>query len=167
MSDLDPADTPFWRAKRLEDMDATEWESLCDGCGRCCLVKLEDADTAEIHYTDVGCKLLDAGACRCRSYPTRQAEVPDCLRLTPEAVRSVSWLPPTCAYRLVAEGRDLPVWHPLRSGRPESVHEAGASVRGRVSGSEEEFDVEDLFDRIVTWPARSPARLGKPRTKRN
>ena len=167
---MDPEErpTPFWRSKTLEEMDAAEWESLCDGCGRCCLVKLEDADTGEIHYTDVGCTLLDAGACRCRSYETRQAQVPDCLRLTPETVRAVSWLPPTCAYRLVAEGRDLFAWHPLVSGDPDSVAAAGMSVRGRVAGPEENFAVDDLFDRIVTWPAlAAPEPRVKRRTKRN
>src|SRR3712207_5441910 len=100
MSD-DPV--PFWRAKTLSEMSEAEWESLCDGCGRCCLVKLEDEDSAEIHYTDVGCTLLDGTSCRCRSYPTRQQIVPDCVRLTPDTVRAIRWLPPTCAYRLVAE----------------------------------------------------------------
>ena len=155
---MPPSDAkePFWRTKSLEEMSPTEWESLCDGCGRCCLVKLEDEDSGEIHYTDVGCTLLDAGSCRCRSYETRQAVVPDCLRLTPDTVRSVSWLPPTCAYRLVEEGRDLYPWHPLVSGDPDSPHAAGISVRGRVAGPEEHYPEEDLFDRIVEWPALPP-----------
>ncbi len=143
---------PFWRSKRLEEMSASEWESLCDGCGRCCLLKLEDEDTGEVHYTDVGCVLLDSGTCRCRDYPGRQAAVPDCLRLTPEAVRTVKWLPKTCGYRLVAEGRDLPGWHPLVSGDPESVHAAGISVRDRVFGTEKDVDEEELMDRVVHWP---------------
>ena len=110
-----------------------EWESLCDGCARCCLVKLEDDDTGDIHFTDIGCKLLDGETCRCRDYRRRQSRVPDCVKLTPEAVRSLSWLPVTCAYRVVAEGRDLAWWHPLVSGSPDTVHQAGVSVRGRVS----------------------------------
>lgn len=145
-------DAPFWRTRTLDQMSPAEWESLCDGCGRCCLVKLEDEDTGEIGYTDVGCTLLDGATCRCRSYPTRQAIVPDCLRLTPEAVRATPWLPRTCAYRLVAEGRDLAPWHPLVSGDPDSVHRAGISVRGRVAGPEEDFTVEALMERIVGWP---------------
>ena len=123
--------------KRLEAMSEAEWESLCDGCGRCCLVKLEDEDTGEILKTDIACKLLDAGACRCRSYAKRQAKVP--------------WLPRTCAYRLVAEGKPLEDWHPLVSGTPESVHAAGVSVRGRVGGSERTVRLRDYVDHIVDW----------------
>jgi uncharacterized cysteine cluster protein YcgN (CxxCxxCC family) len=152
-----PAATPFWREKGLDAMTPEEWESLCDGCGRCCLLKLEDDGTGEIHHTDVACTLFDAHACRCGDYPRRQARVPDCVRLTPEAVRSLGWLPPTCAYRLVEEGRDLPWWHPLVSGTRRTVHEAGISVRGRVSGTEEEFSTDELLDRIVAWPAEDPA----------
>lgn len=150
------APPPFWRAKRLEQMSEAEWESLCDGCGRCCLVKLEDADTGRIHATDVGCRLFDARACRCRDYANRSETVPDCVRLTPEAVRALAWLPPTCAYRLVAAGQDLPWWHPLISGRPETVAEAGVSVRGRVSASEDDLPEERLPERIVSWPLRWP-----------
>jgi hypothetical protein len=133
-------------------MSAGEWESLCDGCGRCCLVKLEDEDTGEFYYTDVACELLDAGSCRCRDYPRRQERIPDCVRLTPEAVGALAWLPSTCAYRLVASGRDLPAWHPLVTGDPDSVHRAGMSVRGRVAGLETEFALADLIDRVVDWP---------------
>ena len=146
------AELPFWRAKPLEAMSPEEWESLCDGCGRCCLVKLEDEDTGEIAYTDVGCTLLDGDSCRCRDYPDRQARVPDCVRLTPQTVRGLSWLPPTCAYRLVAEGRDLYWWHPLVSGDPASVHAAGMSVRGRVAGPEEDFTLAQLVAQVVRWP---------------
>lgn len=143
-------------------MSRAEWESLCDGCGRCCLVKLQDEDTGEIHFTDVACKLFDAGACRCRNYPRRRNIVPDCIRLTPEGVRSLPWLPPTCAYRLVDEGKDLRWWHPLVSGRPETVHEAGISARGRVGGMEDEVPFDDWVDHIVDWPGRD-ARPRKPK----
>jgi uncharacterized cysteine cluster protein YcgN (CxxCxxCC family) len=143
---------PFWRAKTLEQLTPPEWESLCDGCGLCCLVKLEDDDTGLVHYTDVGCTLLDGESCRCRDYPGRQRQVPDCLRLTPETVRTVSWLPPTCGYRLRAEGQDLYWWHPLVSGDPDTVHLAGVSVAGRVAGPEENFSVDELMDRVVGWP---------------
>ena len=161
---LKPAalDEPFWRVKGLESMTPAEWESLCDGCGRCCLVKLEDEDTGIIHYTDVGCTLLDEGACRCRDYENRQGKVPDCVRLTPEVVRTLSWLPPTCAYRLLAEGRDLYWWHPLVSGDPETVHTAGISVRGKVGADEDAVRDEELEDRIVQWPVRIPKKARKP-----
>src|SRR3712207_4715152 len=146
-----PEETPFWRLKPLEAMSPEEWESLCDGCGRCCLVKLEDEDTAEILYTDVGCTLLDDQACRCRDYPNRQAKVPDCVRLTPEAVRSLSWLPDTCAYRLVAEGRDLYWWHPLLSGDPARLHAGGIFVRGRAARPGVEFTLPDPLGSVNAW----------------
>lgn len=149
-------DIPFWRRKALSELAAAEWESLCDGCGRCCLVKLEDEDTGAIAYTDVACRLFDAGTCRCKDYENRQKKVPDCVRLKPEEVSSLSWLPPTCAYRLVADGRDLPWWHPLVSGDPRTVQEAGISVRGRVAGTEDAFGIFELVDRIVSWPVRWP-----------
>ena len=149
---------PFWLRKSLDEMDAEEWESLCDGCGRCCLVKLEDEDSGRIHFTDVACRLFDEGTCRCRDYENRQAKVSDCVRLTPDEVRKLNWLPPTCAYRLVREGKDLLWWHPLKSGRPETVIEAGISVTGRVTGSEDEFSEDGLLDRVVQWPNRIPKR---------
>ena len=144
---------PFWRVKTLYEMNDGEWESLCDGCGRCCLVKLEDEDTGEIAYTDVACRLFDAGTCRCRDYENRQAEVPDCVRLTPGVVEGLSWLPPTCAYRLISEGRDLPWWHPLVSQNPQTVIDAGISVHGRVHALEDDVTLAELLNRIRTWPA--------------
>jgi uncharacterized cysteine cluster protein YcgN (CxxCxxCC family) len=147
---------PFWRTKTLDEMTTSEWESLCDGCGRCCLVKLEDEDTAEIHYTDIACTLLDAGACTCRDYPNRQRKVPDCVKLTPESVRRLSWLPVTCAYRRLEEGRGLAWWHPLVSGRRETVVEANVSVKSRVFASEDDFPTDRWIERIVKWPNRPP-----------
>ena len=129
----------FWKTKTLEEMSNVEWESLCDGCARCCLEKLEDEDTGKIYFTHVSCKLLDAGLCACKDYANRSDQVPDCVRLTPENVRTLNWLPPSCGYKLVAEGRDLYWWHPLISGDPNTVHEAGVSVRGRVQGTEDEI----------------------------
>ena len=151
----DDSAAPFWK-KRLEDLTNSEWESLCDGCGRCCLVKLEDEDTGQIHFTNVGCKLLDGATCRCVDYPRRRRRVPDCVKLTPEAVRSIPWLPPTCAYRLVKEGKDLKWWHHLVSGSRETVHEAGISVKNRVAASETDVEVEDLPEFIVKWPKQTP-----------
>lgn len=137
-------------------MTKAEWESLCDGCGRCCLVKLEDEDTGAIYFTDIACKLLDKQSCRCTDYAKRRRKVRDCIALTPASARSLAWLPPSCAYRLIAEGRDLAWWHPLVSGRPESVHEAGISVRGRVRASETELPLAEYPDHIVNWPGKRP-----------
>lgn len=146
---------PFWKTKSLEDMSETEWESLCDGCGRCCLNKLEDWDTGEIAWTDISCRLLDKETCRCSDYKRRTEFVPDCIPLDPVKIRDLTWLPPTCGYRIVADGGDLMWWHPLISGDPETVHTAGISVRGRVR-DETDFDVEDYQDYIVTWPDETP-----------
>jgi uncharacterized cysteine cluster protein YcgN (CxxCxxCC family) len=150
---------PFWRAKSLTEMSDKEWESLCDGCGRCCLLKLEDADTGEIDYTDAACKLLDLESCKCSDYPNRKSHVSDCIKLTPKKVEAFDWMPQTCAYRLLAAGRDLYWWHPLVSGDLETVHAAGISVRGKCVPEAEAGDPED---RIVTWPRRMPRPMPKP-----
>ena len=121
---------PFWRRKTLEQLDQSEWESLCDGCGRCCLVKLEDEDTGDVHLTRLACRMLDHSTCRCSDYENRHAKMPDCVAIDPGKVRSLGWLPATCGYRLVAEGRELYWWHPLMSGDADTVHQAGVSVRG-------------------------------------
>ncbi len=144
------ADIPFWQRKRLEDMTATEWESLCDGCGLCCLTKLQDGDTGEVFYTDLSCPLMDTATCRCRNYEQRQQLVPDCTRLTPENVREFDWLPTTCAYRTLAEGRPLPDWHPLRSGSPDTVHKAGISAANRATPSNQ-VAVEVWQEHIIRW----------------
>jgi hypothetical protein len=152
----DIRDAKFWRTVPLEEMSTAQWESLCDGCGRCCLVKLEDEDTGKIHATDVACRLFDAGTCRCRNYENRTTAVPDCVGLTPQAVRELKWLPPTCGYRLVAEGKDLPWWHPLVSGTPETVVEAGVSVKGRVHAGEDDVGLAELVGRVRRWPLAWP-----------
>jgi uncharacterized protein len=165
IADNGPDDTPFWRRKSLEEMTDSEWESLCDGCGRCCLNKLEEeGNDADTYYTDVGCRLLDGETCRCRDYANRLEQVHDCVRLTPESLKTINWLPPSCAYELVAQGKDLYWWHPLVSGDPESVHTAGVSVRGRMSATEETVPDEDLEDYIVSWPMKLPkaARRRRP-----
>ena len=141
---------PFWTRKTLEEMSPEEWESLCDGCGRCCLNKLWDPESRRVRFTAVACRLLDRGTCRCRDYPNRVKRVPECVVLSPEEVDDHALLPPSCAYRRLAEGRPLPAWHPLVSGNRESVHEADISVRGKVI-SEEWVHPDDLEDHIVDW----------------
>ncbi|MEO5376141.1 MAG: YcgN family cysteine cluster protein [Alphaproteobacteria bacterium] len=123
---------PFWRVTPLSEMTEAEWESLCDGCGRCCLHKLADEDTGEVSFTNVACFLLDLETCACRDYGDRRRQVPDCVQLEAVRMGELDWLPSTCAYRLLYAGRDLPPWHPLVSGDPETVHAAGMSVRGRA-----------------------------------
>jgi uncharacterized protein len=144
------AGTEFWKIKSLAEMSRGEWESLCDGCGKCCLEKLEDGWTGEIAYTDVACRLLDLRTCRCTRYAERRRFVPNCEQLDPQNVRTFKWLPSSCAYRLLAEGKDLPWWHPLVSGDPDLVHRVGASVRGRAVS---ERRAGSLEHHIVIWPA--------------
>jgi uncharacterized protein len=155
-SDDNPDEIPFWRRKPLEKMTDSEWESLCDGCGKCCLNKLEEEGSDRTFYTSVGCRLLDDKTCRCKDYANRQDKVDDCVRLTPESLKTISWLPPSCAYVLLGEGKDLYWWHPLVSGDPETVHSAGVSVRGRVAASETKVPDDALEDYIVSGPLRLP-----------
>jgi uncharacterized cysteine cluster protein YcgN (CxxCxxCC family) len=147
----DKMENPFWKTKSLEELNQQEWESLCDGCGLCCLNKLEDWDTGEVAFTSVACRLLDGDSCRCKDYDNRQATVPDCIQLTPQSVRDIPWLPPTCGYRLVRDGEDLYWWHPLISGDPQTVHQAGISAKGRTV-SEDTVDLDDFEDYLVDWP---------------
>jgi len=142
-------DEPFWRRKRLSQMTPAEWESLCDGCGKCCLHKLQYERPRQIQFTNVACKLLDLDTCRCTDYPNRRAQVPDCVQLKADNIRRLRWLPSTCAYRLLAEGEDLPWWHHLVSGDRNTVHTAGQSVKGRAV-AERAADVLDHH--IVAWP---------------
>lgn len=154
MKDKRPGDR-FWETKSLTELDNEEWEALCDGCAKCCLIKLEDIDTGEVHYTDVVCRHLDTNACRCGCYATRTRVVPDCVELRPDNLEELAWMPATCAYRLVYEGKPLPKWHPLESGDPRSVHAARISVRGRCV-SEEFVHRDEIVERVIHWANRAP-----------
>ncbi len=142
-----PDSNPFWKTKTLAELTPAEWEALCDGCGWCCLFKLEDEDTREVFYTQVACRLLDLKTCRCLDYDNRLRVVPTCIQINAENIPQLSWLPETCAYRRLAAGKDIPVWHPLLTGSRLAMHQAGASVLGKVI-SEYGVDLEDLEDYI-------------------
>jgi uncharacterized cysteine cluster protein YcgN (CxxCxxCC family) len=139
---------PFWKTKPMSSLSREEWESLCDGCAQCCIIKFEDEDSGRIYHTNVVCEYLEIFHCHCTRYSERSVLVPMCVTLTPELAGSLPWMPETCAYRLLAEGKDLPMWHPLVSGDPSTVHKAGVSVRGKVvSGKDVEDD--DLPNYVV------------------
>lgn len=157
------AKLPFWQRKTLDEMSRAEWEALCDGCARCCLVKLEDEETGEVAYTDVACGLLDIATCRCADYANRATRVEDCLPLSADNVAALGWLPQTCAYRLIAEGRPLYWWHPLVSGRADTVHEAGVSVTG-FARPEKGIGVQELEDFIRPLPRAARKRPKRRRT---
>ena len=148
--ETDVGEKPFWQTVPLAEMDDAQWEALCDGCAKCCLVKLQDEDTDEIVFTDIVCNLLDQENCRCTHYAERTKLVPDCVKLTKDNLDKIDFMPPSCAYRLLHEGQDLPDWHPLVSGDPDSVVAAGMSVKGRVT-PEIMFE-GDAEDRVVDWP---------------
>ena len=141
-----PHDRPFWETKRLHEMSAREWESLCDGCGLCCLIRFEDEDTGQVVPTRVSCRLLDGDNCGCKDYSNRKQHVPDCIQLTHWVIKDLPWMPKSCAYRRLHEGKPLPVWHPLITGDRESVHDAGVSVRGQTINEAELDDPEDALD---------------------
>jgi uncharacterized cysteine cluster protein YcgN (CxxCxxCC family) len=138
----------FWKTKSLNEMTPTEWESLCDGCAKCCLIKFEDEDTGRLYHTNVVCEYLEIYHCQCTRYSERSVLVPTCLTLTPAMIGDLYWMPETCAYRLLSEGKDLPLWHPLVSGNPKTIHKAGASVRGKVV-SARDIAEDDLPDYVV------------------
>lgn len=145
-----PSDQPFWLTTPLAQMSPQQWDSLCDGCGKCCLHKLEDEDSGEVFYTEVACRYL-SNDCRCQCYSQRAEKVAMCLTLRPQDLAQLNWLPSTCAYRLLAEEKTLPAWHPLVSGNANSVHEAGQSVKGRFV-AEDRVNEADYEDHIVFWP---------------
>lgn len=140
----------YWTKIPLSEMTTKQWEDLCDGCGKCCLSKLEDEDSGDIYYTSVACQLFDEGTCTCKDYSNRFKQVSDCVKLTPNNVTTIPWLPMTCAYRLVAEGKPLEPWHPLISRDANSVHEAGISVRGKITANELELGAaEEYLEHLV------------------
>ncbi len=141
----------FWEDLPLEALDSAQWEALCDGCGKCCLHKLEDEDTGELFPTNVACRLLDRRQARCGDYPRRRLHVPDCIRLTAKSLATINWLPETCAYVRRAEGRELPSWHYLITGDRDSIHRAGASVRGWTIS---ELDAGELEDHVLDEQGR-------------
>lgn len=149
MSVAPTAEPPFWKRKSLAEMSGEEWERLCDGCAKCCLTKLEDEVSGELFYTNVACRLLDLDICRCTRYAERHRLVANCEALNAGNVGRFDWLPPTCAYRRLAAGKDLPWWHPLVSGDPDTVHRVGASIRGRAVPEAAAGPPEH---HIVTWP---------------
>jgi uncharacterized cysteine cluster protein YcgN (CxxCxxCC family) len=140
----------FWETKSLQEMSKEEWESLCDGCARCCLLKLEDEETAVVYYTQIHCYLLDRDKCQCSKYLERNKLVPDCVLLTPDNLEELSWMPSTCAYRLLHEGKPLPDWHPLVSGTQKSVHDAGISIRSYAI-PEQEINSNELPHYLIDW----------------
>lgn len=145
----------FWARVPLKEMRPAEWEALCDGCGKCCLNKIEDADTGEVFLTRVACRLLDDASCRCTQYDIRKSLVPECITLSPETIEEHAyWMPQSCAYRLLWDGKPLPDWHPLLTGDPESVHAAGISIRG-MSVPEFEVDEDDWEAHIIDDPAEA------------
>ncbi len=142
----------FWEEKPLSAFTHAEWEATCDGCAKCCLVKLQEEDEPDtVYFTDVACRLLDLATCRCTDYPNRTARVPGCVRLAPDRLDLLAVMPPSCAYRRLAEGRGLPAWHHLLSGDTAAVHDGGRSIIGRCVG-ELEVAADALEDRLVDWP---------------
>ena len=138
----------FWKTTPIHALDRAQWEALCDGCAKCCLYRLEDTDTRSIYFTNVCCRYLEQESCRCSDYASRSKNVPDCVHVTLELLRDPYWLPATCAYRLLAEGKDLPWWHPLVSGDPSTVAGSGNSVCGRVVS---ELDADSLDQHLIDW----------------
>jgi len=147
----DNSKLPFWKTKNMAEMSPSEWESLCDNCGKCCCIRLEDEVTGDIYITDVACKLFDPASCKCTDYENRSEKVPDCVTLTKDNVAQLKWMPRTCAYRLISEGKDLPDYHHLISGSRDTIHEVGMSVQDAVT-SEIFVSEDEQATRIVIWP---------------
>lgn len=164
-ADSKPLEPGYWRKKTLTELNEREWEALCDRCSKCCVISIEDSDTGQLFLTDVSCKLFDTKTCGCSDYANRKQYVPDCVKLTPKNVPKLDWLPRTCAYRLVSEGKDLAWWHPLISGDPNTVHVSKASVRNKTR-PEGRLKMAGLIKRITRWPTpleKPPAKYRKPK----
>lgn len=146
---------PFWKTKTLEQMTPEEWESVCDGCAKCCLLKLEDEDSGDIAYTRLHCRLLDGETCRCTNYPERKTHIPDCVTLTPKTVSQIKWMPETCAYKLLLSGQPLPSYHHLVCGDKNAIHQAGHSIRGRTVNEDQVLE-DDQIDWIIDWDGNPP-----------
>ena len=144
---------PFWERKTLNEMTSEEWESLCDGCGKCCVLKLEDIDTGAVYYSDVSCKLLCTKTAQCTDYQNRKQIVPDCVILTPDNLEDIDWMPQSCAYRRINEGRGLADWHPLIAGSQDKMASLGHLVAGHVI-SETEIDGADMPDHLYDWDSQ-------------
>ena len=138
----------YWKTKSLNELNSEEWEALCDGCAKCCLNRFEDADTREIHFTNVCCRYLDMEQCLCTDYPNRSINVPECVSVTQQVLKDPYWLPQTCAYRLLAEKKPLPDWHPLVSGTKTSVAASGNSICGKAIS---ELVADDLEHHLIDW----------------
>lgn len=143
----------FWETKTLTEMTRSQWEALCDGCAKCCLIKLEDEDDGQVYFTDVACALLDLNGCRCRDYPNRTKRVTACIKLSRDRIDDLWMMPPSCSYRRLHEGRGLPAWHHLISGDAQQVHAEGHSIAGRAFSETDIDDEAALEDRLVSWPA--------------
>ena len=151
MTDL--THVPWWQSKALEDMNPAEWERLCDHFAKCCLIKLEDEEDSTVYYTDIACDLLATPTCQCKDYANRTTLVPECLQLTPDNLENLYWMPPSCAYRLVYEGKNLPSWHHLVSGDKQSIHRMQQSVMGRFVYAST-VNESAWEEHVVTWPLK-------------
>ncbi len=156
-------DLPFWKSKKFEEMTSEEWESLCDRCAQCCVHKVQDEDTDTVYYTNIACEHLDLNTYTCKAYATRRLTVPDCVCLSRCGADEFHWLPPTCAYRLLAEGKNLPDWHPLVSGDPDSVRAAGMCLSDVIPENDAECREEEILFREATTGKCSHAFSGMER----
>ena len=142
--------TEFWKTKKLSELNNKEWESLCDRCGKCCVIKLIDESTEKLYYTKVSCKLLNTNNCSCKNYPNRKKLIPDCVELNADNIKEFNWLPKTCAYRLIDEGKDLPEWHPLIQKNRRLMDESHNSVAKKVI-PENKVNMDKITDYIFNW----------------